>query len=288
MTSRDIKQGPLWAARNWSANDGAGSIHDDATAAELGFRGGTVAGDVHMNQFPPVLIDLFGKDWFEHGYLSLIFRNATIDREQVQVFAETPTASEKATRVWMERSDGLLVCEGTAGLGDPSQSAVRSLDYRPCSPSELRILRRVEPGMSLGDYEVVADPSKQFSRFDQSLISDPLPWYREASPWGEPVGAPCTLVEYLWGSAMRGLGPLVEESTGLFSAIEIVHVNGPFLMNQPYRIQCEVVCVGQSPKTEFVWYDQHAYNEQGVHVASLRMQSRAMKASSKLYDPSEL
>ena len=288
MTSRDIKQGPLWAARNWSANDGAGSIHDDATAAELGFRGGTVAGDVHMNQFPPVLIDLFGKDWFEQGYLSLIFRNATIDREQVQVFAETPTASEKATRVWMERADGLLVCEGTAGLGDPSQSAVRRLDYRPCSPSELRILMRVEPGMSLGDYEVVADPSKQFSRFDQSLISDPLPWYREASPWGEPVGAPCTLVEYLWGSAMRGLGPLVEESTGLFSAMEIVHVNGPFLMNQPYRIQCEVVCVGQSPKTEFVWYDQHAFNEQGVHVASLRMQSRAMKASSKLYDPSEL
>jgi hypothetical protein len=94
MTSRDIKQGPLWAARNWSANDGAGSIHDDATAAELGFRGGTVAGDVHMNQFPPVLIDLFGKDWFEQGYLSLIFRNATIDREQVQVFAEAPTASE--------------------------------------------------------------------------------------------------------------------------------------------------------------------------------------------------
>ena len=45
-------KGPLWAARNWSADAGAGSIHDDATAAKLGFRGGTVAGDVHMNQFP--------------------------------------------------------------------------------------------------------------------------------------------------------------------------------------------------------------------------------------------
>ena len=50
----DIKRGPLWAARNWSADAGAGSIHDDATATELGFRGGTVAGDIHMNQFPPV------------------------------------------------------------------------------------------------------------------------------------------------------------------------------------------------------------------------------------------
>ena len=59
--------------------------------------------------------------------------------------------------------------------------------------------------MSLGHYDVLADPSKQFERYDQNLISDPLPWYRNASPWGEPVGAPCTLVEFLWGSAMRGL-----------------------------------------------------------------------------------
>ena len=33
--------GPVWAARNWSADEGEGSIHDDATAAKLGFRGGT-------------------------------------------------------------------------------------------------------------------------------------------------------------------------------------------------------------------------------------------------------
>ncbi|NDG93229.1 MAG: hypothetical protein EBY55_08830, partial [Gammaproteobacteria bacterium] len=116
----DVKQGPLWAARNWSADAGAGSIHDDATATELGFRGGTVAGDIHMNQFPPVLVDLFGETWFEQGYLSLLFRNPTVDREEVQVFAEVPAPGATETRVWMERADGLLVCEGSAGLGDPS------------------------------------------------------------------------------------------------------------------------------------------------------------------------
>ena len=61
----DIISGPLWAARNWSADAGAGSIHDDDTAQELGFRGGTVAGDVHMNQFAPVLVQVFGEAWFE-------------------------------------------------------------------------------------------------------------------------------------------------------------------------------------------------------------------------------
>ena len=54
-------------------------------------------------------------------------------------------------------------------------------------------------------------------------------------------------------------------------------------MNRPYHIECEVVCVGQSPKTEYVWYDQHAFDDTDVHVATLRMQSRAMKASSPLY-----
>ena len=77
----EVMTGPLWAARNWSADAGAGSIHDDETAAELGFRGGTVAGDIHMNQFPPVLIKVFGNEWFERGNLSLNFRNATIDKE---------------------------------------------------------------------------------------------------------------------------------------------------------------------------------------------------------------
>ena len=54
----EVISGPLWAARNWSADEGAGSIHDDATAERLGFRGGTVAGDIHMNQFPPVLLQI--------------------------------------------------------------------------------------------------------------------------------------------------------------------------------------------------------------------------------------
>ena len=275
--------GPLWAARNWSADAGAGSIHDEKTATELGFRGGTVAGDIHMNQFPPVLVKVFGNAWFERGNLSLLFKNATIDKERVRVFVQQPEPGASQTRVWMEREDGVLVCEGTAGMGDPAASQLRTLDYRPCDPSALKILRRVKPGMSLGTYELVAKPDLQFQRYDSNLISDPLTWYRDASPWGGPVAAPCTILEFLWQSAMKGLKPLLEEATGLFGAMEISYTNGPFLMGEAYRIECEVVCVGQSPKTEYVWYDQHAYNSDGQLVVSLRMQSRAMKASSPLY-----
>ena len=59
--------------------------------------------------------------------------------------------------------------------------------------------------MSLGHYDVLADPSKQFERYDQNLISDPLPWYRNASPWGESVGAPCTSLNFYGVRRCEGL-----------------------------------------------------------------------------------
>ena len=236
-------------------------------------------------QFPPVLLQVFGNEWFERGNLSLTFKNATVDREEVRVFAEPLADGAHQTNVWMERVDGLLVASGTAALGDHSQSLLRTRDLRPCDPAELRILNRLEPGLSLGVYEVHATPDKQFHRYDTHVISDPLDWYRDpaASPWGEIVAAPCTFIEYLWAYPMKGLAPYVGESVGLFGAIEIGAINGPFLLNRDYVISSEVVCVGQSPQTEYVWYDTVARTPDGVEVATLRMQSRALKASSPAY-----
>ncbi|MEM7080418.1 MAG: hypothetical protein AAF513_17505 [Pseudomonadota bacterium] len=280
--SEPIK-GPLWAAVNWSADAGAGSIHDDSTAEELGFRGGTVAGDVHMNQFPPVLLEVFGERWFESGNLSLSFKNATVDREQVQVFAEPLAPGANQTKVWMERADGMLVSKGTAAVGDHSASELRRKDLRPCDPSELRILHRLHPGMSLGEYDIVTDPTKQFDRFDQGVISDPLDWYRDASPWGEPIAAPCTIVQYLWGYPIQTLTPYIQGSVGLFGAIEVGYTHGPLLMNRKYHLTSEVICVGQSPQTEYVWYETLAYDEAERLVATMRMQGRSMKASAAAY-----
>ena len=70
ITERDgTLVGPYRRPRNLSINV-RGSIHDDATAQKLGFRGGTVAGSIHMEQFPPVLVRAFGQRWFETGSLS--------------------------------------------------------------------------------------------------------------------------------------------------------------------------------------------------------------------------
>ena len=108
-----ILSSELREARN-GALEQRGSIHDDATATKLGFRGGTVAGSVHMDQFPPLLLRVFGPRFFEDGALSLYFVNATVDRETVRAYAHEPEAGALQVPVHMERFDGLRVCEGTA------------------------------------------------------------------------------------------------------------------------------------------------------------------------------
>src|SRR5471032_1488364 len=80
---------PVWTGefrrpRN-SAAQAKGSIHDDATASKLGFKGGTVAGSIHMDQFVPGLLATYGEGWFETGQMSLYFTQATVDAEAVQV-----------------------------------------------------------------------------------------------------------------------------------------------------------------------------------------------------------
>ena len=75
-----------------------GSIHDDATATVLGFRGGTVAGSIHMDQFPPLLLEAFGQGWFETGSLSLYFRYATTDGEPRRRSQSAPRPQARTRR----------------------------------------------------------------------------------------------------------------------------------------------------------------------------------------------
>ena len=78
-----IVAGPVRSPRNIEQSL-PNSIHNDAVAQKLGMRGGTVAGSLHMEQFPPLLVAEFGSQWWPNGGLSLYFRYATTDREPVQ------------------------------------------------------------------------------------------------------------------------------------------------------------------------------------------------------------
>lgn len=281
MEQGEIATRPFWAARNWSADAGAGSIHDDATAQRLGFRGGTVAGSVHMDQCAALLVEEYGKRWFEQGCLSLYFRNATTDGERVQAACDVPL-EDAPVRVWMRRDDGLEIAVGSASLGDHGGAALRTRDLRPVDPERLRILKGLAGGQRLGEWRHVLDGVNQRARFAAGAISDPLRWYAEESPWGGSIATVSTAVELLWGVPMAGLRPSLGESVGLFGAIEVAFASGPLHLGAAYDVSAEVVALSESPRTESLWFDAWARRD-GELVASQRMMLRFMKASSALY-----
>lgn len=277
-----VYEGPVMAGVN-AARTVEGSIHDDATASKLGFRGGTVAGSVHMNQFVPVLLEAFGEEWLRTGNLSLYFVTATTDGEPVKAFVQAPDGPEHQVKVWMEReSDGARVAEGSAGLGDASQSELRTRDLRGTDPAQLRMLKGIAPGTDMGTHKVPAVGENQAKRIAANEINGALECYSDPKQFGGLVAAPQTMVQVLYSTPVQGLRP-AGGAVGLFGAIEIQNVNGPLLLDETYEVTAQVVDVGQSPKTEYLWFDSSAKNGRGDEVARMRMLLRFMKASSPLY-----
>lgn len=277
-------RGPLRNPRNAYKN-APNSIHNDEVAQRVGMRAGTIAGSVHMDQFPPTLVDLFGNAWFETGSLSLTFVNATKEDEAVQVIAAAPPRGADAqVDVRVEREDGLLVAEGTASVGDPGEpSHLSRIDLRATDPSELRMHSSRAVGSTIVDLTTRVDPEQARQRLADGLLTEPLEWYAEASPWGGPIASPAQIVQLLWRDTTKELTTYTGGAVGLFGSIEVRHLHGPVMVGEDYRVVSTVVAVGQSPRTEYVWFDSVASNAAGVEVAMMRMQLRWMKTSSSLY-----
>ncbi len=284
----EVLAGPVRTPRNLAAGV-AGSIHDDATATALGFRGGTVAGSIHMDQFPPLALRAFGSGWFEDGSLSLYFRHATTDGEPVRAFLERPPRERDAqTRAWATTTDDVVVAEGTAGRGHPAEvSALRSRDLRPVDPAQLRILAGFGPGTVLGEVTLSPDGERQQHRIARHGMTEPLDWYTGPSPWGGAIAAPSAVVDLLYARLLEHAKASMGEHVGLFGAIEIRFRSGPVLLDGRYRVTGEVVAVSQTPKTEVLWFDSRAYHSSGELAAEMRMMLRQLKQSSPLYHPQQ-
>ena len=69
----------------------------------------------------------------------------------------------------------------------------------------------------------------------------------------------------------------------MFGACELAFINGPMFLDRPYTVRGQVVGVGQSPKTEYVWWDASAFDENGTEAVRLRHLFRIIKAASPLY-----
>ena len=267
--------------RNLSADE-RGGIHDDTVAKKLGFRGGTVAGSIHMEQFPPLLMRTFGERWFETGGLSTYFRNATTDREPVRACVQrSPVADDSQIDVMMEKDDGTLVLEGTASIGAPREpSMLRRKLAEPRDAGELRILSQLSPC----DMETVqARLSRDVVAARAKAVTEPLDWYTKDSPWGAPIVSP-TLVVHLMVGIQNSMHLRRDGAVGLYGAIEVRHLNGPVFVEREYEVSGNILQLGTTPKTEYMWYETLLTDAAtGADVASMLMMLRFMKASSPLW-----
>jgi len=275
--------GPLRRSVN-NARHIPGSIHDDATATKLGFRGGTVAGSIHLELFPALLLKAFGQRWFERGTISMYFLNATTDREAVRAFVKEPPLdpTDAQVDVWVERDDGMRVAEGTASVGSPREAT--ALLRRPLDrfdAGDLRILGGLKPGDRFEECDAFLTKDAMIERM--KVITEPLEWYIKPSPWGGAIATPATMVQLLYSQSIATLRGKLGRAVGLYGAIELRNINGPVLVEHPYRVSGSIVALGQSPKTEYMWFETALNEAAGKRVAEMRMLLRFMKASSPLY-----
>lgn len=262
-----------------------GSIHEDATAQKLGLRGGTVAGSLHMEQFPPLLVHLLGRRWWKTGGLSLYFRYATTDRERVQCFARGPALEPDAegdarTEVWIDHENGSRVADGTASVGKPdAESALRLRLRHVPTPRDLRILDDLEVGR-YGD-PVRTKASREALERRLSVIVEPLPDYCEdASDWGGAIAPPSLVVGALTAVQPTLIPAGRPRGVGLYGAIEIQHLAGPVYVERDYEARGRILAVGETPKTEYFWYESTLSDPAtGGDVAAMLMMLRFMKAS---------
>jgi hypothetical protein len=282
----DTVSGPMRHPRN--LHQGApNSIHNDAVASKLGMRGGTVAGNYHMDQFPPLLTTLYGRRWWQSGNLSLYFRYATTDNEGVRCFAERPadpTASFARTRVWIDHENGERVAEGTAAVGAPDpDSALRQRIAATPKPRDLRILANLGVGQTAKN----AKPYRvERPRYETCLeiLQEPLPDYGPESAWGRPILPPSLMVDVMYSAQFSLLERNPNYGVGLFGAIELQSYDGPMYLEQDYDARIEVLALGETPKTEYFWYESIASDPKtGRDVAGMLMMLRFMKASSPLW-----
>jgi len=238
--------GEFRAPRN-TAQEIKGSIHDDATASKLGFRGGTVAGSIHMDQFVPGLLALYGDAWFETGSISLYFTQATVDSEKVRATVEP--GAERA-RLTMHNEAGALICEGTAAIAHDalSELANRIEAQTPAEPDALRILSGMKIGDEHHDLPVRIEPESLAKALE--TLTEPLPAYRDGK-----VLPPSHLVRLAHITRGEVLKNSAKPAVGLFGALEVEQFAGPLRAGVDYRARSRVLKLTESPKTENVWYE---------------------------------
>lgn len=296
-----VLAGPLRTPRQMLSDqvyDSHLSLHDDATAENLGFSGAPIEGPTHFSQLVPLLYRIFGPAWFETGCLSAHYQNVCVEGDQVRAFVEQPEPGQTQVKAWIEKSDGTPVLTATASIGSDhpeSELERRIANLRPVD--KLVIIRDLKVGMKGAAIENVSMDFDQnmgdlypFS-LNQKLteITENCPWYSEeggkTSPWGRGI-IPLEMISVLTQYSSRESGfPARGPAVGLFADQEIKMIKGPLFVGQAYTLEREIIALSESRRTESSWVKSTVRDEEsGEIVAEAILNNATLKESYAKYE----
>ena len=287
----DVLCGPNRRPRQMLAEqtyDGHASVHDESIAGDLGLSGAPIEGPTHFSQFDPLAFELWGERWFAEGCMSAHFQTMVVEGESVTATV-TQSADNNLARIDAAKADGTPVLTGTVSVGDagPTELDERLTKMRERDAGELFIVDQVEVGLRTtvdGPICVDADtPNGHLYPFSlaQKLdaITEPSPWYAaDHTPWGGSI-LPFEMYSVLTNQVGNSL-PVRGPAVGLFIDLEVRAHGRPLMVGQEYRLEREVVAVGQSRKVESHWVRTTVSDaSSGELAATVLLHSGVFKAS---------
>ena len=266
-----------------------------------------------MSQFTPLCLDVFGAAWFQRGSLSVHFLRMVSHLMPIQAHIRRPEPGQTQVDCWITFEDGELVLQGTASCGErraedgPSMVEQRLAKVvAPPNPQHLRILR----GMVAGDVTTPEPIEVCVRDLDMDLrelghgtfpypmreklkiITEPHPWFEgeeadEPRPWDDrrPILPPESAHSILYPQG-RSANHEHNDALGLLGGCELRMIDGPVFVGQKYLLDCSILAVGETPRTEFYWTRsvlRDPSREGAPVVAEMDLQSMSMKNSSELY-----
>lgn len=243
---------PWIEAINRSAHK-TGSIHDDAAAQRLGFPKAVVGAGQHVPMATKAAVEVFGKDWYERGFMQARFASPMYHGERIRcVISEIePTALDDRPfdlRVEKQGSDDVPF-RGYLGLARSSAAAVAPWERPGARPVPAVGARDPWPEVALGTefaegrHTFGGDPRVEV--LDQ--VDDRCPWYRGASPSGPPV---ITTTAFISASRHARAPAPIRMNSPMNAHYEVVHM-GPVLAGTEYTFRARLVEKGFSGRTAF-------------------------------------
>ena len=267
--------------------DGHASVHDDETAAKLGLAGAPIEGPTHFSQIDPLGFHVWGRRWFETGCISSHFRTMVVEGESVT--ASLTDSGDGTATIEAHKADGSPVLAGSASIDPhaPTTLRTRLAEMQAKDPGALYVIDRLQ----VGDRVVVDEPHTidmdvwnghmyPFSlRQKLDRITEPSPWYESSdNPWGRPI-VPFEMYSVLTNKT-RGMPGVRTPANGLFIDLEVRAVDGPMFVGQPYIVEKELLCVGQSRRVESYWTESRVIEaDTARHVATVLLHQGVFKES---------